>query len=82
MSHVPKTFHDPHKIFCHPYYYANELPVFPAMSSVIVVELVSNDMYMYILEYAMINFLSTITSVEVAQSVSAMPGSSGCVSVG
>ena len=36
---------DPNKTFCYPYYYANELPVFLAMSSVFVVELVNNDRY-------------------------------------
>ena len=30
-------------MFCHPYYYANELPIFLMMSSVFVVELVNND---------------------------------------
>ena len=45
VSHVQKTFCDPHKIFCYPYYYANELPVFLTMSSVFVAESVSNDRY-------------------------------------
>ena len=33
----------PHKIICHPYYYAYELLAFLMMSSVFVVELVNND---------------------------------------
>ena len=40
MSHAHKTFCDPNKTFCYPYYYANELPVLLTMSSVFVVELV------------------------------------------
>ena len=35
VSHVHKTFCDPHKIFCYPYYYANELPVFYNVLSIL-----------------------------------------------
>ena len=51
VSDVQNSFCDPHNFFCHPQVYANELPAFLMMSSVFVVELVSNDRFRIHFDY-------------------------------